>query len=123
MTGRVLVCRDCGQPLEIVCPSHGATVSRVVSELHAAHAASLASPTETKPLSAASARRRRVCRPGVTADVMGALSHDPEHPSGVNAIATAIDRTVQAVQCELTNLVKAGRVERVGRGLYVRSAS
>lgn len=41
MSGRVLVCRDCGAPLEIVCPTHGATVSRLVSELHAEHAAKL----------------------------------------------------------------------------------
>lgn len=104
MSGRVLVCRECGEPLQIVCPTHGSTVSVI----------GLEPPPPPPPPNAP--------RPNsVRHRIWMAVSDNPRHPSTSTEVAarTGLDR--RHVNVEISFLCRQAKLlERVAYGKYVR---
>jgi hypothetical protein len=104
MTGRVLCCRDCGQPLRVVCPTHG---------------------TDTVAASWPDVRGdlpARALRPDTLRErLLFALPEagTSESPS-IALLALRLGVQVQHVRAELHALQERGLCHRVGRGRYVR---
>lgn len=106
ISNRVLVCRDCGAPLEIVCPTHGRTVSRIVEDTPQTKASSPHTAREPKAGSVRGRIRDHVAL------------HSAEHPCSTQQVADALLISVAHAAVELSYLLNHGMVRRVGRGLY-----
>ena len=106
MTGRILVCDCCKQPLQIVCPTHGTdTVARSWPDpLHGV------APSTLRP---GTVRERIVVALPATADGGGAT---------VPEIAAQLGVTVGHIRAEVHELMRRGLIERVARGRYVRGS-
>lgn len=110
VSNRVLVCRDCQQPLEIVCPTHGRTVSRTVD----------VAPSDREPKSPRVPRRPRKLNALRLRDrIQGFVSlYNATAPCTPSLIADRFGITAAHASVELVYLVKHGLVARVGKGLY-----
>jgi hypothetical protein len=107
MTGRILVCDCCKQPLQIVCPTHGTdTVARSWPDpLHGI------APSTLRP---GTVRERIVAVLPAETDRTGATV--PEIAERLETV------TVQHVRAEVAELMRRGLIERVARGRYVRGS-
>ena len=104
MTGRILVCRCCGEPLQVVCPTHGAQVGGTIVPDHREHLSVLA------------------LRPGTIRErlflALPAATDPPHEP--IDQLADRIGVTAQHVRAELAQMLRRGLIGRRARGQYVR---
>ena len=110
MTGRVLTCACCGEPLQVVCPTHGSGVV----------ARSWPEPPRAAVPDAGPDVGFTV-RPGsIRARLLSAL--DQTTPASAPAVAAVLGITRKHAAVELRYLTERGAVRRVRHGLYVRVA-
>lgn len=103
VSNKRLVCRDCGEPLEIVCPTHGRTVSRIVEDVPRAR---LLKPPRVEVPKVRDRIRDFIAR------------HDASAPCTPAMIAEHVGVTKKHVSVDLVYLVRDGLVARVGKAQY-----
>jgi DNA-binding transcriptional ArsR family regulator len=106
MTGRILVCKCCGEPLKIVCPNHGSDYGGVIVPDHREHIGI------------------RSLRPGTVRErLFLALPADTDPRHGpIDQLAERLGVTDQHVRAELAELLRRGLIHRRARGQYVRGS-
>ncbi len=105
-------CVKCGEPVKIVCDAHG---TDCVLDLSATVAATPDTTERRAPKP-----EPRHARGTTLFAILDAISADALHPSTPASIAKAVGLSPQNVSVRIPELISAGAVQRVGRGLYVR---
>jgi hypothetical protein len=103
-TGKILVCRCCGEPLRVVCPTHGTDFGGTIVPDHRAGIPA------------------RLLRPGTVRErIYFALPGPGDPPHGSHQeMADRLGVTIEHVRVELSELLRRGLVRRVSRGQYAR---
>lgn len=125
-TGRILTCHCCGKPLRVVCPTHG--TEHVTASWPAERHTHRPERTQAHYPARHVAQPRRQDAPpkqmraGTILDrTLQLVSREADTPTPIGALVEAMGMNITNVGAVLTNLVHRGLVERVGRGLYVRT--
>jgi hypothetical protein len=109
----VLCCSSCGQRLQVVCPEHGENYV----------------PDRRVNLADEPKQKRRIGsrpttverRQGERRGMLQHISEDPAHPTSIVEIVSLSGNPYGSVTVGLAHLIAEGRIQRVGKGLYVRT--